>query len=1141
MSNYTIYHCHTMYSLLDSSTRFEQYVDKAKECGMKAIGFTEHGDVYGWFKKMQYCQKNEIKFLYGIECYLTENSDPNNKIRDNYHTVLIAKNHEGFIELNRLISITKNPDHFYYKPRLTFDEFLSISDNIIKISACLASPLWSFRKRLDEADEAGEDTSFRREKYLQLAQHYDYYEIQYHLGEQIEYNKYLYELSKELEKPLIVGTDTHNLNDYAAECRVMLQYGKSEGEWGNSENKFDLTFKDYDSLVNAFEQQDALPRDVYLEAIEETNRMADSVEELNIDTCVKYPILYEGQDEDKIMMDRIMKMYNDKVSKGIIDGNNTQYIDNIKTEMEVFRKINMVGFMLFMSELMCWARYKGLYTSPCRGSVGGSTVAYITDIIDLDPVKRHTVFSRFANEYREEVGDIDTDWYEDDRPLIYEHMFERFGKRKCAYIVAFGTLADAAVIDMIGKAYRVMAEQSGTTTEYTLDKIKEIKQEWASDKDATRKKYPEIFKYYDGLVGCIVSQSQHPAGIVVSPIDLIDNYSVFEKDGMQILPIDMEEVHECGLVKYDILGLKNVGIIEKTCEYAGLDLPHEYNMNWDDQDVFDDMVKYPVGIFQFESDFAFDTLKKYHHNLKKKGLPFSVDDMTLCNACIRPSGASYRNSLIALEEYKNPSQMIDDLLASTHGRLVYQEQTIAFLQQICGLSGGEADNVRRAIGRKQKDRLDAAMPGILEGYCRKSDKPREVAEEEAKAFLQIIEDSASYQFGFNHATGYSLVGYLCAYYRYYYPIEFCTAFLNCSKTEDDFNAGVSLAKHKGFKILSAKFGVSRAGFSFDKKENAIYKSIDSIKGLNTQVAEEMYELRNNHYRYFTDLLYDLKAKTTLRSNQLDVLIKLNFFSDFGDPNKLLYVAERFNSLATIKTLKRDKAEKLMVEEDTIRQFADKETPTRIEEIDCERYIKDNMLKREDLGGCQKRNGDWSTKKLATKLGFDLQSPDMLPYATKIVIGGWSEIHNRDLIVYYEEHCMAPPASVTTRMAWEKEYLGYIEYSNPDLDKRLIYVMNLNTKYSPRFDAYCLKTGETVMMKVKKRKWKEKEVKVSYADLPFKNGDILYMRKCKQEFARKMNDDGEWGVDTSKKDWWLYDYGIVEPEFILNHETKTAVI
>ena len=744
-NNYTIYHLHSYDSLLDSATSPEDYINRAVECGMKAICFTEHGNVFNWFHKYELCKENNLKYLYGIECYLTETFDE--KIRDNYHTILISKNHEGFIELNRLISKTYKPEQSYYKPRLSFEQFLNISDNIIKISACLAGPLWSFRKRLNQADEDGEGTSLRRDMYIQLAKHYDYYEIQYHDGEQVEYNQLLYELSKIFHKPLIAGTDTHSLNQYKAECRTMLQYGKTDGEWGGSENRCDLTFKTYDELVAAFKAQGALPLDVYLEAIEETNRMADSVEDFVIDTSVKYPILYDGQDEEEIMKDRVMKMYHEKVAAGIIDGDDPKYLENIETEMAVFKKINMVGFMLFMSELMVWARGQGLYTSPCRGSVGGSTVAYITDIIDLDPVKRHTVFSRFANEYREEVGDVDTDWFKDDRQMIYDHMFERFGKDKCAYILAVGTLADAAVIDTIGKAYRIIAKQNGTETEYTLAKIKEIKSEWASDRDKTKAKYPDIFKFYDGLVGCVVSQSMHPAGIVVAPVNLIDNYSVFEKDGAQILPIDMDQVHEIGLVKYDILGLKNVGIIEKVCEYAGLPLPTEANINWDDQDVFDGMVKSPVGIFQFESPYAFNTIKEYHKNIRAAGRDFTIDDMTLCNACIRPSGASYRDQLIALKKHKNPSEMIDKLLDNTHGHLVYQEQVIAFLQEICGLSGGAADNVRRAIGRKQIDRLEAALPGILEGYCSKSDKPREVAEEEAKTFIKVIEDSASYMFG----------------------------------------------------------------------------------------------------------------------------------------------------------------------------------------------------------------------------------------------------------------------------------------------------------------------------------------------------------------------------------------------------------
>lgn len=228
--------------------------------------------------------------------------------------------------------------------------------------------------------------------------------------------------------------------------------------------------------------------------------------------------------------------------------------------------------------------------------------------------------------------------------------------------------------------------------------------------------------------------------MVISPITLPDNFGVFEKDGEICLMLDMENVHDyTGLAKYDFLLLKTVQVIDDTCKYIGIPYPRTHEIDWNDQKVWDSMVSSPVGIFQFEGSYAFDSLKKFN--------PKSIFDMSLVTACIRPTGASYRDSLLARIPHKNPSEMIDKLLENNLGYLVYQEDTIAFLQQICGLSGSEADNIRRAIGRKQKDRLDKAMPQILEGYCSRSSKPRDEAEHEAKEFLQVIEDSASYQFG----------------------------------------------------------------------------------------------------------------------------------------------------------------------------------------------------------------------------------------------------------------------------------------------------------------------------------------------------------------------------------------------------------
>ena len=284
--------------------------------------------------------------------------------------------------------------------------------------------------------------------------------------------------------------------------------------------------------------------------------------------------------------------------------------------------------------------------------------------------------------------------------------------------------------------------------------------------------------------------------------------------------------------------------------------------------------------------------------------------MSIVIACIRPSGASYRGALLARQPHRNPSKIIDELLKDNLGYLIYQEDTIKFLQQICGLSGSEADNIRRAIGRKQKDRLDAAMPLILEGYCSKSPQPRGIAEQEAKEFLQVIEDSASYQFGYNHSVAYCLLGYLCAYYRYYYPIEFITSFLNNAANEDDIRNGTAYANRVGIKVTMPKWGLSKGEYFFDKDKNIIAKGLTSIKYMSAGIAEELYKLaKEKTYIHFVDILEEVNTKTSLNSRQLDILIKLDFFSDFGNQRELLKITELFYGMfnkGQAKKLSKDK-------------------------------------------------------------------------------------------------------------------------------------------------------------------------------------------------------------------------------------------
>jgi len=891
-----------------------------------------------------YCEKNGIKYIHGCEVYLTEklfhdnfdstNEDEPYKVRDNYHTVLLAKNFEGLKELNTLVGLATQPDHFYYKPRLTFDEFLGVSDNIVKISACLASPLnklmntitpikekiESLQSQLLEAKE--EDPNFdglkirneilfnqsqideTKDYFDKLLKHYDYYEIQYHNTEdQISFNKSLYDLSKKYNKPLIAGTDTHSLNSYKAECRSILQKSKKI-EFSN-EDDYDLTYKTYDELVHSFIVQNSLPMDIILEAIENTNVMASTIEQIVLDASIKYPRMYDNDEE--VFIKRIDKMFKEKLKNGIIPMSQKEKFEiNIQEEIRVFKKVDMLGFMLSMSEILCWCKENGIPIGFSRGSCGGSCVAYVTDVTDLNPIRWKTVFSRFCNEDRKEIGDIDIDVFKDDRAKIYEHIITHFGQPKTAFVLAMGTISDKGTIDDIGRALdflwcKANPQLNKSESPYNLAIMKTIKTEYEANADKCREKYPKIFYYFEGMLGTIISQSQHPAGIVISPITLADNYGTFVNDGNVIMQLDMECVHETGLAKYDILGLKNVGIIKKTYEYIGEKYPLSYQIDWNDENVWADMKKSNTAIFQFESAFAFNTLKKFDAK--------SIEDMSLVTAMIRPSGASYRDSLSKHIINHNPSPIIDKLLEDNLGYLVYQEDVIKFLTDICGLSGSEADNTRRAIGRKDADRLQKALPNILEGYCKVSDKPREISEEEAKIFLKIIEDASSYMFGLNHSIAYCMLGYLCAYLRYYHPYEFLTAFLNCSETEEDISNGTELSKLLKIEIVEPKFRYGKSEYSFDISTKSIYKGMQSIKFLNKNCADDLYSLRNNTYNTFTDLLYDIRD-IQINSRQLEILIKLDFFEEFGNSMKLLRIVDMFDFFkqGNSKTISKTKLE-----------------------------------------------------------------------------------------------------------------------------------------------------------------------------------------------------------------------------------------
>lgn len=1043
--NYVAYHVHTELSLLDSCTNFKQYINKAKKLGQKAISFTEHGNIYSWVEKKMYCDSKErticneckhdtdelvdlcpkcksknieqyigsIKYLHAIEIYLTKTH--NEKERDNFHSILIAKNYDGVKEINQLIELSSREDHKYYNDRISFDEFFSLSNNVIKISACMASPL----NNISENDPIFE----------KLITSYDYLEVQPHVNstEQIEYNKKLLRLSHKYNIPLIAGTDTHSIDKYKAECREILL--KAKRKLYNNEDEFDLTYKNYTELVDMFERQGALSQEEYLKAIENTNVMADSVDNFQLDISFKYPKLYEN--EEDVFWDRIIRMYNEKLENGVIK-ENSRYMNDINEEFAIFKKIGMCSFMLFMSELMCWCWESNIPSSPCRGSVGGSTIAYITDITDVDPIIWGTVFSRFANEDRIEIGDVDVDFAPNDREKVYQYIVERFGEQYTSYIMTTGTCVEKGTIDEICRALDI-----------PLNVAEKIKAEYSANPENTKTKYPNVFYYFDGLLNTVVSKGIHPAAMIISPITLADNYGVYHYDGKCVISINMEEVHEVSLVKYDILGLKNVGVIKTCCEFSGIPYPKSHTINWNDNNVWDDICKSNIGIFQFESGYAGDCLKKFE--------PRKINDMSLVNAAIRPSGTSYRDRLFAKIVHKNPSKIIDEMLSDNYGYLVFQEDTIKFLKDICGLLGSEADNVRRAIGRKQRDRLEKALPQIMEGYCSKSSSKREIAEKEAKTFLQIIEDSSDYQFGYNHSTGYSMLGYLCAYMRYYYPLEFCTALLINAKTEDDTVDGTELARLLKVKISPIKFRYSKAEYTPDKENNAIYKGIGSVKFCNVPMGDDLYLVRDKKYTYFIDLLIEL-SEMSINSRQLDILTKLDFFSEFGNSKELLRIIDIFNLFkqGSAKQISKDKVSGGIMSEIISRYSRQTDKKYILNDViscmrECEQYIKnvgieDFTIKEkastqlEYLGYVDVRTNDESERNNLFVLGVEkLKTKDKTKvWAYKIKTLSIGSGKQAELTVYSRDFDKNPinkfdTIKVKKECLQKKEYNGYTNW------------------------------------------------------------------------------------------------------------------
>lgn len=899
MNNYVPYHVHTMLSNavtnIDSVTTFKQYIKRAQECGMTALAFSEHGNIFEWVHKKDAVEAAGLKYIHAMEAYLTERipDEGEEKIRDNYHCVLIAKNWEGVKELNRLQgkAFNRTDGHYYYAPRITFAELFATSNNIIITTACVASALCK-------------GTESAKASYLRfLTRHKDrcFLEVQHHnTQKQFEYNRYLANLSRETGLRLIAGTDTHCLNAEHELGRSALQRGK--GVFFDDEVGWDLTWKTYDELVEAYRTQDALSEEEYMSAINNTNVMADMIETFELDRSFKFPRIYEnGEDllNNKLFSEEtIMSIVNEGFSRD-------EVIERLRMEVDTFKALDSIDYILLEDYIISYAHAHDMWQGPARGSAASSLALYALGTTEVNPLKYGFYFWRFMDKSKYSMPDIDVDFGQKDRDAIKEWMLAKhldLPTIKTCEIITFNTIALKGAIRDIGRGLDMPLDEVDTIAkavhEETVDENKVV-----TIDDSWRKKYPELFKYVDIVIGTIVSIGSHPSGVVVSDHDIASEFGLcyLKDDPYPVACINMKELDSTGWVKEDLLGLDNVTLINETCKLAGIERLSPKTIDFEDDEVWNSIKEDTSLIFQMNSNYGQRTvdrmLSKDVYNKIKKQIPnmTRLDLLTFINALIRPCGKGVYDDATNGIVSKTGIKEIDNLLGSSMGYAIMQEPQMAFVQEFCGYDFLRADKLRKIIGKKLGTRDQ--LPIIKEGWEKNAKVKYHLTDEQSdkiiNPFLQCILDATRYSFSLVHSLSYSCISYECAYLRYHYPLQYLTSCLNAWNGDDNKTAeAIEYANSRKVKILAPKFRHAKAEYFYDLATNSIYKGTSSIKGLNAGYSDFLYSLKDNVYKTFTDLLYDIQASGMPR-DQVETLIKLDYFEEFGTCRELATIFKQF--------------------------------------------------------------------------------------------------------------------------------------------------------------------------------------------------------------------------------------------------------
>ncbi|MBM3257063.1 MAG: DNA polymerase III subunit alpha [Candidatus Liptonbacteria bacterium] len=876
MGKFVHLHTHSHYSLLDGLAKIEDLVGRAKELEMDALALTDHGVLYGAIEFYKKAKAAGIKPILGVEAYIAPKDRRSRDAGEKYyHLILLSENITGWKNLIKLVT-KANLEGFYYKPRMDKDLLREYHEGIIALSAC-------FTGEIQRAINEDKDTDAVLKEYVDIFGKENFFlEIGYHPHVSPKQHEKVWNgliaLSKRSGIPLAATQDIHYAHPDDREYHDVLLAVQTGSNLSDGDR---LTLKADNFSMTSPEEMEKNFKNIP-EAVTNTVKIAErcNVElELGKTQLPDFP-KPEGKTANQYLRELAYERLPNRFSK---EAQTQEVLDRLEYELGVIEKTGFADYFLIVQDLTGWARAHGIAVGPGRGSAAGSLMSYVLGITDINPLRYGLLFERFLNPERIQMPDIDIDFADTRRDEVLAYARQKYGEDRVAQIITFGTMAARAAVRDAGRA---MGLQYGfcdqiaklipfnATIEESLEQVPELLELYKKTPDA--KRVMDTAKHLEGVAR---HASVHACGTVISKKSLTEylplQYAPQDKNAI-ITQFEMHSVEDLGLLKMDLLGLKNLTIIEETIRLVK-DLRGEEiqisNLPLDDKATFTLLqAGNTTGVFQFESSGMRRYMKEIH--------PTELEDLIALVALFRPGPMELIPTFIkrkhGLEKITYLHPHLEPILKTTYGIGVYQEQMMQIARDVAGYTLPEADTLRKAIGKKIKSLLDEQKSKLVNGMV-KNGIPPKIAE----AIWELFPPFARYGFNKSHAACYALIGYQTAYLKAHYPIEYMAALLNADLNDlDRISFLVNEAKQNNIPVLAPD--VNKSFVKFAPEEGKIRFGLLGIKNVGSQIAHAIIEerIKGGAFQTFTDFLARIQHKD-LNKKSLESLAKGGALESLG--------------------------------------------------------------------------------------------------------------------------------------------------------------------------------------------------------------------------------------------------------------------